>query len=242
MATEQKRVSADNSALLDAINALQKKILEAIAATSQTHSNDLHEVKTTIDQVLGVVHEQNTKAPRARAGRSEASTSGHAAATGKTARFPQTAKAWFIKSYTDDETVRAKYVSMLDAIHAQTAYANAAPEDKLKKEATIIYENLKKRADKKDVNAIDDEFRNKQEEHKKALGHITTSAPAASSSAAPAAKSDPAVAVKPKKPRAPAKPRAAKKVGNAQPTLVESATEEKDGEDSASEAEGKDTE
>lgn len=218
MAEAKQQLSAEN-----------KSLLEAITLQFQLQGNQITAVKGTLDQLLSMVNALSQKGKSRSSAASGAA--GTSAAATKAPAFPKTVKPWFIRKYTENESERSKYLEFMDGIHAHTGYVSAKPAEKLKKEATLLYDTLVVREDKKGIiEALNREFEAERTKLKQEHGHIAattaaaaTTAPAATATTATsltaAATAITGKAVKPRAPRAPAKGRS-KKVANAAPATA----------------------
>jgi hypothetical protein len=184
MTTEKKSVAMDNRALLDALTVMY-----------QPMASDLANIKSSLDQILGLINGLSQKPVRARA----------AAATSEAAKAkpPTTVKSWFIAKYLQSETERALFAEHVNAIHASVVYSQTKEADRLKKEATMIYDNiLNGRTDYQvKLNEYKKEFEAQRAKLKQQAGHVSPAA-APSASADPASSDAPIAAAKPKRARA----------------------------------------
>jgi hypothetical protein len=134
-----------------AVSAQLKKISEQLACFTSIHC----EMQTKLDQIISLCQrEQKVQKPSVRA-----TTSASSAPKSTAAANPRTTLALFVMNYCSSEELRKKINAPLDGIHATEKYVKAKPNDKLKVEATQVYEYIKNKADKKDFDEAQAAFK-----------------------------------------------------------------------------------
>lgn len=171
-------IAIDNKALLAAINAVR----DGQVTMSEQFRSEFQKISTTLDQLMGQLNNLKLPKPRAPAASKVNSESIQQA---KAIRNP---KLYFVDKYMKSEEERQFTSALVKDVRVLNVYTKvdkdpkSKPEDKLRKEAELIYDLLGKRDDMTEyLNKIKTEQKEALAAQKKALGHTTSDAAATSS-------------------------------------------------------------
>lgn len=156
------------------VNKDTQELAQQVMLCLTQQGNDIQQMKVSIDKIIGMLASSGGAARKSPSRKKEASASD---------TFPRNAQLWFIRAYCADKTYRDTFAthSGLQVARGRAEYAKmTGAEDKLKLEAKVIFEELKKQTDKVPYNSIVKEFGEKRNEWKEKHGHKTEKAAAAS--------------------------------------------------------------
>lgn len=204
----------------------QNEMLQSIFQMIQRMDGQLNNISIKLDKVVVASSTAAAAKPRESKPRPP-----------RAPKFPDTAKVWFKKIYTESEAERAKYATMAKGASATQKWVKATAEERPRIEADHIFKTLSESAQPEDIaklDAIKKGFETAREQKKASLGVVAAATPASTSTpvvatAAPVAIPAPVVAAAPKKARAPSKKgaaAAAKKPVNAIPPPEDDASDD----------------